>query len=107
MCNETFSFQLSESITKLFQHLPMEAKWSCLQIVITAYNPDRSPVVIKICNVKLLSSLELVTSNRTIRISNFYRLCRIGYGYIDYFLIRIKDLVRFILDLYIYITLGA
>ena len=30
------------------------------------------------------------------RIFNFYGLCRIGYGYIDYFLIRIKDLVRFL-----------
>ncbi len=29
------------------------------------------------------------------RIFNFYGLCRIGYGYIDYFLIRIKDLVGF------------
>ncbi len=34
---------------------------------------------------------------RTIRICNFYRLCRIGYGYIDYFLIRIKDLYGFII----------
>ncbi len=30
------------------------------------------------------------------RIFNFYGLCRIGYGYIDYFLIRIKDLVGFL-----------
>ncbi len=34
---------------------------------------------------------------RTIRILNFYRLCRIGYGYIDYFLIRIRDLYGFII----------
>ncbi len=27
---------------------------------------------------------------------NFYGLCRIGYGYIDYFLIRIKVLARFL-----------
>ncbi len=30
------------------------------------------------------------------RIFNFYGLCRIGYGYIDYFLICIKDLVGFL-----------
>ena len=34
--------------------------------------------------------------SRTMQIFNFYGLCRIGYGYIDYFLIRIKDLVRFL-----------
>ena len=30
------------------------------------------------------------------RIFNFYGLCWIGYGYIDYFLIHIKDLVGFL-----------
>ncbi len=33
---------------------------------------------------------------RTMRIFNFYGLCRIGYRYIDYFLIRIRDLVGFL-----------
>ncbi len=33
---------------------------------------------------------------RTMRTFNFYGLCRIGYGYIDYFPIRIKDLVGFL-----------
>ncbi len=33
---------------------------------------------------------------RTMQIFNFYGLCRIGYGYIDYFLIRIKDLIGFL-----------
>ncbi len=28
---------------------------------------------------------------RTMQIFNFYGLCRIGYRYIDYFLIRIRD----------------
>ena len=30
-------------------------------------------------------------NNRTIWIFNFYRLCQIGYGYIDFYLIRIMD----------------
>ncbi len=34
--------------------------------------------------------------NRALRINNKYRLCQIEYGYIDYFLIRIKDLFRLI-----------
>ncbi len=33
---------------------------------------------------------------RTLRIFNFYGLGRIGYGYIDFCLIRIKDLYRFL-----------
>ena len=32
---------------------------------------------------------------RTMQIFYFYRLCQIGYGYIDYFQFRIKDLVGF------------
>ncbi len=32
---------------------------------------------------------------RTLRIYDFYGLCRIGYGYIDYFLAHIKVPIRF------------
>ncbi len=35
-------------------------------------------------------------NSRTMRIFNFYGLCWIGYRYIDYFLICIKDLVGFL-----------
>ncbi len=61
---------------------------------------------------KLLKSYGLqVVYVRTMWIFNCYGLCRIGYGYIDYFLIRIKDLVGFLgtqgLDINLYRFLGT